>query len=193
MAGVFGMVFVEPDFNFLFFLLADRAQFGEFLIAFRLRDMKLKIRINFQIFHLLLRQIGTENGRQRLSFSDHIPKLNSDGGDTSSDQGKHASFLISIRLHGSRRAQLIRNCLRFDFGILQFDPFYHFRRKRFEEAAVEFQQAIQLRREAEAARKADRHQGEGDGPSLFYLAEIAKFKQQPPTKDWDGEVELDKK
>ncbi len=68
-----------------------------------------------------------------------------------------------------------------------------FRRQRFEEAAAQFQQTIQLRREAELASATDRHHGDGDGPSLFYLEEIEKLKKHPPSKEWDGEVELGKK
>ena len=32
-----------------------------------------------------------------------------------------------------------------------------------------------------------------DGPSEFYLARIPRFREQPPAKDWIGEITMDEK
>ena len=73
------------------------------------------------------------------------------------------------------------------------DGLKRFRRQQLDDAAEKFRLTIQLRREAGLTSATDRHQNEGDGPSRFYLDEIEKLKKHPLPKDWDGEVELDKK
>jgi adenylate cyclase len=51
----------------------------------------------------------------------------------------------------------------------------HFRRREFDVAEKAFQETIQLRQQS-------------DGPSLFYLGQIAELRVHPPPPEWIGEV-----
>lgn len=55
-----------------------------------------------------------------------------------------------------------------------------FRRREFDAAEQAFRETIQLRQE-------------GDGPSLFYLNQIAELRLHPPPPGWIGEVEMKEK
>lgn len=51
-----------------------------------------------------------------------------------------------------------------------------FQRRDFDQAEAAFQRVLELM--------------PGDGPSDFYLAQIAEFRRQPPPADWSGQIEL---
>jgi len=55
-----------------------------------------------------------------------------------------------------------------------------FRRREFEAAEKAFQETIQLRKD-------------GDGPSMFYLNQIAELRVHPPPPEWIGEVAMKEK
>ena len=56
----------------------------------------------------------------------------------------------------------------------------HFQRREFDAAEKAFQETIQLRKD-------------GDGPSLFYLNQIAELRIHPPPPEWIGEVAMKEK
>jgi adenylate cyclase len=56
----------------------------------------------------------------------------------------------------------------------------HFRRREFEAAEKAFQETIRLRQQS-------------DGPSLFYLSQIAELRISPPPDEWIGEVVIKEK
>ncbi|HXG48819.1 MAG TPA: adenylate/guanylate cyclase domain-containing protein [Methylomirabilota bacterium] len=64
-------------------------------------------------------------------------------------------------------------------------------RQRFAAALVNFQH--RRFEEAEAGFKATIELKPGDGPSRFYLDQIAELRLHPPAPDWAGEVELKEK
>jgi adenylate cyclase len=55
----------------------------------------------------------------------------------------------------------------------------HFQAKEFDQAEKSFQESLSTR--------------PGDGPSEFFLGQIESFRQNPPSPDWQGEVQLDEK
>jgi hypothetical protein len=55
----------------------------------------------------------------------------------------------------------------------------HFRLRTFNTASEHFHEVLRLR--------------SGDGPSQFYLQQIAQFQAVPPPVEWLGEIELREK
>lgn len=72
------------------------------------------------------------------------------------------------------------------------DALQQFRQRKFDSAEAAFRETIRLRSEAEAHTVKPGDSGE-DGPSLFYLEQIAGFRHTPPAYEWIGEVALKEK
>jgi adenylate cyclase len=68
-----------------------------------------------------------------------------------------------------------------------------FRGRQFDAAEKAFRETIALRTEIEERLAGRVDRPNGDGPSLFYLNTIAKFRVSPPPDDWIGEVSMKEK
>lgn len=59
------------------------------------------------------------------------------------------------------------------------DALLHFQRREFHQAEAAFRRALEIQPD--------------DGPSKFYLKQIAELREHPPAEDWKGEIELKEK
>jgi len=73
------------------------------------------------------------------------------------------------------------------------DGLQHYLRKRFNAAEQAFRETIRLRAQVEAHLEREEDELREDGPSLFYLAVIARLKYTDLPESWDGEVNMEEK
>ena len=66
----------------------------------------------------------------------------------------------------------------------------HFRRREFDAAGNAFRETIRLRRQIEGPSVNGNVNDAGDGPSLFYISQIAELRLHPPPNGWIGEVAM---
>jgi len=69
----------------------------------------------------------------------------------------------------------------------------HFRKRQFDAAEKAFRETIQLRRQIEGPPANGGDRSADDGPSLFYLNQIAELRVHPPPNGWIGEVAMKEK
>ena len=69
----------------------------------------------------------------------------------------------------------------------------HFRKREFDAAEAAFRKTIELRSQAEGAVTVTGSRPAEDGPSLFYLKQIAELRDAPPPAEWIGEVSMKEK
>jgi adenylate cyclase len=67
-----------------------------------------------------------------------------------------------------------------------------FRKRQFDDAETAFRETIRLRRQLEGAPTGGEPPAD-DGPSLFYLNQIAELRRHPPSAEWIGEVAMKEK
>ena len=69
----------------------------------------------------------------------------------------------------------------------------HFRKRQFDAAEKAFRETIQLRKQIEDSPAKGNEVLSDDGPSLFYLRQIAELRVHPPPEEWIGEVVMKEK
>jgi adenylate cyclase len=69
----------------------------------------------------------------------------------------------------------------------------HFRNRRFDPAKEAFEETIRLRRQIESSPRNGGETPLDDGPSVFYLKQIAELRLNPPPPEWVGEVAMKEK
>jgi adenylate cyclase len=73
------------------------------------------------------------------------------------------------------------------------DALQNFRQRKFDAAEKEFRETIELRKAAERSVTHTDDAPTDDGPSKFYLDQIADLRLHPPAYEWIGEVSLREK